>query len=90
VWIDEAGIDNRLYRDYARAPGGKKVFAEISGKKSARVSVMGALMNGSFIAPFTFQGAVMLMFSMQGLRKCCPTYQKEASLLWIMQLFISQ
>ena len=56
MWIDEAGIDNRLYREYARAPRGKKVFAEICGKKRERVSVIGALMNGIFMAPFTFQG----------------------------------
>jgi transposase len=56
VWIDEAGIDNRLYREYARAPRGQKVYAEISGKKRERVSVIGALLNGTFIAPFTFQG----------------------------------
>lgn len=56
MWIDEAGIDNRLYREYARAPRGQKVYAEISGKKRERVSVIGALMKGVFTAPFTFQG----------------------------------
>ena len=56
MWIDEAGIDNRLYREYARAPRGQKVYAEISGKERERVSVIGALMNGVFTAPFTFQG----------------------------------
>lgn len=38
--IDEAGIDNRLYREYARASRGQKVYAEISGKKRERVSVI--------------------------------------------------
>lgn len=56
VYIDEAGVDNRLYREYARAPRGQKVYAEIPGKKRERVSIIGALMNGTFIAPFTFQG----------------------------------
>lgn len=56
MWIDEAGIDNRLYREYARAPRGQKVYAEISGKKRERVSIIGALMKGAFISPFTFQG----------------------------------
>ena len=27
VYIDEAGVDNRLYREYARAPRGEKVYA---------------------------------------------------------------
>lgn len=56
MWIDEAGMDNRLYREYARAPRGQKVYAEICGKKRERVSIIGALMNGTFMAPFTFQG----------------------------------
>ncbi len=56
VYIDEAGVDNRLYREYARAPRGQKVYAEIPGKKRERVSVIGGLMSGTFIAPFTFQG----------------------------------
>ena len=56
MYIDEAGIDNRLYREYARAPRGQKVYAEIPGKKRERVSVIGGLREGIFIAPFTFQG----------------------------------
>jgi transposase len=56
VWIDEAGIDNRLYREYAWAPRGQKVYGEISGKKKERVSIIGGLMRNHFISPFTFQG----------------------------------
>lgn len=56
MWIDEAGINNRLYREYARASRGQKVYAEISGKKRERVSVIGALLNGAFMAPFFSRG----------------------------------
>ncbi|WP_331255968.1 IS630 family transposase [Candidatus Bealeia paramacronuclearis] len=56
VWIDEAGIDNRLYREHAWAPRGQKVYAEIPGQKRERVSIIGGLMKGAFVAPFTFQG----------------------------------
>jgi transposase len=56
VYIDEAGVDNRLFREYARALKGKKVFANIPGKKRERVSVMGGLRDKKFIAPFTFKG----------------------------------
>lgn len=56
VYIDEAGIDNRLFREYGRAPRGQKIYAEIPGKKRERVSVIGGLMKGTFLAPFTFQG----------------------------------
>jgi hypothetical protein len=56
VYIDEAGVDKRLYREYGRAPRGQKIYGEISGKKRERVSVIGGLMGKKFIAPFTFQG----------------------------------
>lgn len=56
VFIDEAGMDNRLYRAYARAPRGQKVLADVCGKKRERVSILGALKKKRFIAPFTFIG----------------------------------
>jgi len=56
AFIDEAGVDNRLFREYARAPRGKKVMADIPGKKRERYSMIGGLLNKKFISPFTFQG----------------------------------
>lgn len=56
MYIDEAGVDNRLYREYGRAPRGQKIYGEISGKKRERVSMIGGLVEKTFIAPFTFQG----------------------------------
>lgn len=56
VYIDEAGMDNRLFREYGRALRGKKIYGEIPGKKRERVSVIGGLLEKTFIAPFTFQG----------------------------------
>lgn len=56
VYIDEAGIDNRLYREYARALRGQKVYAPVPGKKRERISIIGGLMEGVFVAPFTFKG----------------------------------
>jgi len=56
VYIDEAGVDNRLFRPYARAPKGQKVYANIPGKKRERYSMIGGWMNHKFIAPLTFQG----------------------------------
>ena len=56
VYLDEAGVDNRLFREYARAPKGQKITADIPGKKRERVSIIGGLINKTFIAPFTFQG----------------------------------
>lgn len=56
VYIDEAGIDNRLYQPYARSKRGQKIYANICGRKKERISIIGALNNKRFIAPFTFQG----------------------------------
>lgn len=49
-------MDNRLFRPYARALRGTKVYADIPGKKRERYSMIGGWMNKKFIAPFTFQG----------------------------------
>lgn len=49
-------MDNRLFRPYARALRGKKIYADIPGKKRERYSMIGGLMGKKFIAPFTFQG----------------------------------
>jgi len=56
IYIDEAGIDNRIFRPYARAPRGKKIYADIPGKKRERYSMIGGLMNNKFLAPITFSG----------------------------------
>lgn len=56
MYIDEAGVDNRIFRPNARAPKGEKIFASVPGKKRERHSMIGGLLNGKFICPFTFQG----------------------------------
>ena len=66
VYVDEAGVDNRLHREYARAPRGQKVMASTPGKKRERVSMIGGLHMGKFMAPFTFKGAVTVMCLMLG------------------------
>ena len=42
VYVDESGIDTYLYREYARAPRGKKIREEVSGRKFARHSIVAA------------------------------------------------
>lgn len=56
VYLDEAGVDNRLFYEYARAPRGTKVYADVPGRRRERISMIGALLNGKFIAPMTFKG----------------------------------
>jgi len=57
VYIDESGVDNRLFRAHARAPRGEKIYGNIPGKRRVRVSMIGGWMNKKFIAPFTFSGS---------------------------------
>ena len=45
-----------MFRPHARALRGAKVYADIPGKKREMYSIIGGLLNKTFIAPFTFQG----------------------------------
>jgi len=56
IYLDESGINEYLYRKYARGARGTKVFGEISGKRFARQSVVSALLGGKFLAPMCFEG----------------------------------
>ena len=40
VYIYETGIDRYLYRPYARAPRGEKVYEKISGRRFERTSIV--------------------------------------------------
>ena len=55
-FIDESGIDHRLYRREAWALRGEVVFARVSGSKRGRTSVIGAWHQGSFLAPMVLEG----------------------------------
>jgi len=56
VYVDECGIDQFLYREYARALRGKKVFAKISGKKFKRTNIVAGLCQGKWVAPLEYSG----------------------------------
>ena len=56
VYIDETGIDTYLYREHARAPRGKKIIGEVSGRKFARQSIVAAKCGNEILAPFGYTG----------------------------------
>lgn len=56
VYLDETGIDNNEVYASGWAPKGSKLYAEKSGKKTQRISVIGSLNNNKFIAPLVFEG----------------------------------
>lgn len=45
-----------MYRQYARAPRGEQVLADVKGKKSQRISLICGLLGKKLIAPLAFEG----------------------------------
>ena len=56
VYVDETGIDQCLYREYARAPRGQKVVAKISGRKFKRANIVAGIRQGKWVAPLEYSG----------------------------------
>lgn len=56
VYVDETGIDQCLYREYARAPRGQKVIAKISGRKFKRTNIVAGICQGNWVAPLEYTG----------------------------------
>lgn len=56
VYVDETGIDQCLYREYARAPRGQKVVAKISGRKFKRTNIVAGICQGKWVAPLEYTG----------------------------------
>ena len=54
--MDECGIDQYLYREYARAFRGEKVFAKVSGKKFKRINIVAGICEKRWIAPMEYSG----------------------------------
>ena len=56
MYVDETGIDQCLYREYARAPRGEKVIAKISGRKFKRTNIVAGICQGKWVAPMEYMG----------------------------------
>lgn len=58
VYIDESGMDDRQRSDYAWALRGERYHAQKPGKKTQRLSMIGALhlKHKNFFAPMIFEG----------------------------------
>ena len=56
VYIDESGIDEILYRPYARGPKNTRVYGEKSGKYVSRTTFIAAYNEKRLKAPFRFKG----------------------------------
>ena len=49
-------MDHRLYREYARAPRGERIYEEVSGARRQRTSIISASQAGKLVAPMVFEG----------------------------------
>ena len=56
-YLDECGVDHRLYREFGRAPRGERIYATVAGKRRERTSILGAFRHGKLVAPLAFQGS---------------------------------
>ena len=55
VYINETGIDRYLYRPYARAPRGEKVYEKIIGRRFERTLIVTGQVDGEFITPMIYK-----------------------------------
>jgi len=70
VYIDESGVDDTLFRQYARASRGEQVLADIKGKKAQRISLIAGLLGHKIIAPMRFEGYTDAGVFNQWLEQC--------------------
>ena len=56
AYVDESGIDQYLYREYAYALRGETVTERVPGKKFQRTNLVAAQLNGEIIAPMQYHG----------------------------------
>jgi len=55
--MDEAGVEQYIYRKYAKAKKGQRILGKISGKRYIRTSIISSLNSQKkLIAPFLFNG----------------------------------
>jgi transposase len=56
-YLDECGVDHRLYRERGRAPRGERIYEAVTGKRRERTSIISASQQGRLVAPLVFQGS---------------------------------
>ena len=56
-YLDECGVDHRLYREHGRAPRGERIYEAVAGKRRERTSIIAAAQQGKLVAPLVFQGS---------------------------------
>lgn len=55
-YLDECGVDHRLYREHGRAPRNERLYQAVAGKRHGRTNVIAASQGSKLVAPLTFDG----------------------------------
>jgi transposase len=55
-YLDECGVDHRLYREYGRSPRGERIYQAVAGKRRERTSIIAASQQNKLVVPLVFQG----------------------------------
>jgi len=56
VYVDECGIDQYLYREFAYSPRGQKVIEKVSGKQYKRTNIVAGICHLEWVAPMEYSG----------------------------------
>ena len=81
VYVDECGVDQYLYREYAYALRGQKVVAQISGKKFKRVNFAAGICQGRWVAPVEYSGTTNSALFELWFEKCLLKAVKPGSVI---------
>jgi len=81
VYVDECGVDQYLYREFAYAPRGQKVVAQISGKKFKRVNFAAGICMGRWVAPIEYNGTTNSALFELWFEKCLLNEVKPGSVI---------
>lgn len=82
IYLDETGLDKFIYRPYAKARKGVRVFASIPGRRYLRQSVISARTpTHDLLAPFIYSGTANEEFIYWWLSEILPPNLKPASIL---------
>ena len=91
VYVDEAGIDQFMYRPYARALRGEKVFGQISGRKyPASALSLGNMARKSSRPSHITEPVIMCCLSTGSSITYSKNFPQGKQSLWTMRLFTAK
>jgi transposase len=83
VYVDESGVDDRLYRQYGRALRGKQVLGEVSGRRTERISLIGGLNQNKWMSPLRLDGSCNTAVVNAWAENClAPCLQPGQGVIW--------